>query len=490
MMNFLLYEGKVAVVLLVFYLFYRFLLKKETFHRFNRWALVATAVLSFVLPLCVITIHKPVEMATVVMEPEISASVNVPAIVESSESWWPTALAILFWAGVAFVLVRVAVSVISIMRIIRQSESVQEGDGCKVMVTNSDIEPFSWMRYIVLSKSDWESNHSSILVHEKAHVKSGHSIELLLFDILSAFQWFNPAIWMLRSDLQELHEYEADDAVLSSGADIKEYQYLLLKKAVSRSGYSVANSFNHSILKNRFTMMSKSKSPLSRGLKALYVLPLVCLCIGIQAQTVNEPVDKVKKNSDNAVRFVSASGSSPLFIVRQVWGEEREITKAEFDEIEPYRINSIEVLKDTDAKEKYGEKAADGVIVITMKRPQELDEIVVISYRDSDEAVPMYLVKPDTMPTFQGEGMSAFSRWLNMRIARPKGCKHTGQMRVSFVVDDEGAVKDVKVMESVCEELDKLVVSLIEQSPKWEPATANGKPVSQCLTIPITFQMR
>ena len=470
----LIYEGKVAVVLLVFYLFYRFLLKKETFHRFNRWVLVGTAVLSFVLPLCVITIHKQVEMETVVMEPGISASMDAHAIVESSEAWWPTALAILFWAGVAFVLTRVAVSIISIMRIIRKSELVRDGGGCKVMVTNSDIEPFSWMRYIVLSKADWESNQSSILVHEKAHVKSGHSIELLLVDILSAFQWFNPAIWMLRSDLQELHEYEADDAVLRNGIDIKEYQYLLLRKAVSRSGYSVANSFNHSILKNRFTMMSKSKSPLSRGLKALYVLPLVCLCISLQAQTVNEP----------------KSGSSPLFIVRQVWGEEREITKAEFDEIEPYRIGSIEVLKDAVAKEKYGEKAANGVIVVTMKRPQELDEIVVISYDDTDEAVPFYLVKPDTMPMFQGEGMNAFSRWLNMRIARPKGCKHVGKMKVSFVVDEEGAVKDVKVMEGVCEELDNLVVSLIEQSPKWEPATAKGKPVSQCLTIPITFQMR
>ena len=489
-MTLLIYEGKVAVVLLVFYLFYRFLLKKETFHRLNRWVLVGTAVLSFVLPLCIITIHRQVEMETVVMVPEISASMDVPAIVESSEPWWPTAFAIMFWAGVVFVLVRVSVSIVSIMRIIRQSELVQEDEGCKVAVANSDIEPFSWMRYIVLSKADWDSKHSSILVHEKAHVKSGHSIELLLVDILSAFQWFNPAIWMLRSDLQELHEYEADDAVLSSGTDIKEYQYLLLKKAVSKSGYSVANSFNHSILKNRFTMMSKSKSPLSRGLRALYVLPLVCLCIGLQAKTVNEPIDKVNENSDNITTLASKADSSPLFIVRQVWGEEREITKAEFDEIEQYRIGSIEILKDAVAKEKYGERGANGVIVITMKRPQELDEIVVISYRDSDEAVPMYMVKPDTMPTFQGEGMESFSRWLNMRIARPKGCKHVGKMKVSFVVDDEGVVKDVKVLESVCEELDNLVVSLIEQSPEWEPATAKGKPVSQCLTIPITFQMR
>ena len=87
--------------------------------------------------------------------------------------------------------------------------------------------------------------------------------------------------------------------------------------------------------------------------KALYALPLICLCISLQAQTVNEP----------------KSGSAPLFIVRQVWGEEREITKAELDEIEPYRIGSIEVLKDAVAKEKYGEKAANGVIVITMKLP-------------------------------------------------------------------------------------------------------------------------
>ena len=258
-MNFLLYEGKVAV-------------------------------LSFVLPLCVITIHRQVEMETIVMEPEISTSMDVPAIVECSEPWWPTVLAILFWAGVAFVFVRVAVSIISILRIIRQSELVQDCDGCKVVVTKNDIEPFSWMRHIVLSKADWESNHSSILVHEKAHVKSGHSIELLLVDILSAVQWFNPAIWMLRSDLEELHEYEADDSVLRNGIDIKEYQYLLLRKAVSKSGYSVANSFNHSILKNRINMMTKTKSPLSRGLRVLYMLPLMCLCIGLQAQTVIDPI--------------------------------------------------------------------------------------------------------------------------------------------------------------------------------------------------------
>ena len=308
MMTFLTYEYKVAVALLVFYLFYRFLLKKETFHRFNRIMLVGTAVLSFVLPLCIITIHKPMEMASVDME-SVAASTAptsaaaAPVSTAPSGPWWPTALTILFFTGVAFVLFRLVISIFCILRIVRQGKCVGEEDGCKIIITERDVAPFSWMKYIVLSREDWEGPHAPIIAHEKAHIAYGHSKDLLLVDILSVFQWFNPAIWMLHSDLRELHEYEADDAVLRGGTNIKEYQYLLIRKAVSKSGYSVANSFNHSILKNRITMMSKSRSPLARGLRALYVLPLACLGIGLQAQTVYVPRDK-----DN-VKFVKSDGT-------------------------------------------------------------------------------------------------------------------------------------------------------------------------------------
>ena len=304
-MDLLIYEGKVAVALLVFYLFYRFLLKKETFHRFNRVVLVGTAVLSFLLPLCIITIRKPVEMdlqiaGQAVALPDLSA-VEMASVAEPSAPWWQTALTVLFWAGVAFVLVRVVVSILCIARIVRKGECVREEDGCKVIVTDRDLDPFSWMRFIVLSRKDWEGDHTPILAHEKAHIAYRHSVELLLVDVMSALQWFNPAIWMLRADLQELHEYEADDAVLRSGANLREYQYLLIRKAVSKSGYSVANSFNHSILKNRITMMSRSKSSRSRGWRALYLLLLICLGIGLQARTVYVPKDNNNYNSINAI---------------------------------------------------------------------------------------------------------------------------------------------------------------------------------------------
>ena len=292
MLSFLLYDLKAAVALAVFYMFYRLMLRKETFHRLNRIVLVGTVAVAFLLPLCIITIYKPMEMEAVTLEQGAIPLEGVAPVVEKSAPWWPVALSVLFWTGVVLVLARVLVSILSISRIIKHGQLVREEDGCKIIVTERDIDPFSWMRYIVLSRKDWEGNHAPILTHEKAHIGFRHSAELLAVDILSALQWFNPAIWMLRADLRELHEYEADDAVLRSGADIREYQYLLIRKAVSKSGYSVANSFNHSILKNRITMMSKSKSPLARGLRVLYLLPLVCLGIGLQARTVYVPVDK------------------------------------------------------------------------------------------------------------------------------------------------------------------------------------------------------
>jgi len=394
MMSFLIYEGKVAAALLVFYLFYRFLLRKETFHRFNRIVLVATALLSFILPLCIITIHKQI-----VVDAEGVLAANGVAVPTVEQPWWHIALFVLFWAGVAFVLCRVAVSIISILRIVRSGERVATEDGCKLIVTQRDIDPFSWMHYIVLSQKDWEAEHATIVAHEKAHIRYGHSAELLLVDVLSALQWFNPAIWMLRSDLQELHEYEADDAVLRGGANIKEYQYLLIRKAVGKSGYSVANSFNHSTLKNRITMMSKSKSPLARGLRALYLLPLICLALSLQARTVYEPVVKANDNNLNAVqdttkitkikvvgytvaadgtayskedsvkiRVVNPNAGNPMVLIHQEDGKDKEITVGEMSKIDPKQIQSIEVFKDSTTRQKYGEKAANGVILVTLKK--------------------------------------------------------------------------------------------------------------------------
>ena len=444
-MDFLIYDGKVAIALLVFYLFYRFLLKKETFHRFNRLVLVGTAVLSFLLPLCIITIYKPMESEGPAIVTEELPRVELASAVSSATPWWTIVLTVLFLAGVVFMLVRVLVSILSIIKIVRTGEQVQEEDGCKVVVTERDIDPFSWMKYIVLSRKDWGSDHASILAHEKAHISLGHSMEILLVDILSSLQWFNPAIWMLRADLQELHEYEADDAVLRSGANIKDYQYLLIRKAVSKSGYSVANSFNHSILKNRITMMSKSKSPLSRGLRVLYLIPLTCIGLGIQARTIYVAPDK--DNEKILSERLSGTARTGVFQKNQAVLPEIVVVKYADASVKPEDINHGASLEDLQISD---------------------------------------VLEADTAPVCSEN----FAMWLNTKLFYPQGCLHDGTVLVRFTVNKNGKVSDVNVMNGICEELDNAVVKLIGKSPVWTPATRKGKKVAVQLVQPVIFTIR
>ncbi|MBQ6953652.1 MAG: energy transducer TonB [Bacteroidales bacterium] len=435
---FLIYEVKVAVALAIFYMFYRLMLRKETFHCFNRVVLVGTAVLAFLLPFCIITIQRPMELAqaveSVLIQAEEPVSLDMAPALEASAPWWSTAIAALFWAGVGVMLGRALLSILSIVRIVLLGTLVREEDGCKIIVSERDIDPFSWMRYIVLSKKDWEGPHESILAHEKAHIGLKHSADLLLVDVLSAFQWFNPAIWMLRADLQELHEYEADDAVLRAGTNIKEYQYLLIRKAVSKSGYSVANSFNHSILKNRITMMSKSKSPLSRGLRVLYLLPLVCLGIGLQARTIYVPVDK-------------------------------DSEKIPADEKFEYVLNKVTVVKYAPATVK-----EEDVVHVN-----NVGEIQLTAGKNFD-----------TAPVCSEN----FSYWLTSRIQYPDDCLYDGTLVAMFTIGEDGKVGSVQIMNSLCEQLDKIVVKAIEKSPVWTPAMKDGKPVATVLFQPVTFMIR
>ncbi len=374
MLSFLAYEGKAALALAVFYMFYRLLLKKESFHRINRRVLVGMVVVSFLLPLCVITVHKP--MVTAPVETRLQATEGAAVA-----PWWSMALTILFWAGVVFVLARMVISILSVVRIIRRSQFVLEEDGSQVFVTEREIDPFSWMRFIVLSQKDWASPHETILTHEKAHVRCRHSVGLLLVDTLTAFQWFNPAIWMLRMDLQEIHEYEADEAVLQSGADIKEYQYLLVRKAVGKSGYSVANSLNHSILKNRITMMLNAESPRLRGLRVLWLLPVVCLGICLQVRTVYVPQKKQEQRNPRKIEpvtevdgtlFLPESAHELLFL-RDGKGEERRITRKEHNELPANRLKHLEIIRNASAIEKYGPDARNGVIIIELEEPEDSD---------------------------------------------------------------------------------------------------------------------
>ena len=300
MITFLTYQLKVAVIMAVFYIFFRLLLIKDTWHRLNRIVLLSTALLSLLLPVCIITIHKTevLPMPVAQLMQTVSSTPDQP-----STPWWHIALMTVYAAGVVFVLARVLASALRVRSIIRHARKEFMADGTTVYIMPGNAASFSWMGHIVISEADWNNNENAIIRHEKAHVALHHSIDVLITDLIAAAQWFNPAIWMLRIDLRAVHEYEADDTVLRAGTDLRSYQYLLISKAAAMNGYTIANNFNHSILKNRIFMMEKETSTRRSLLRALYLLPLVCISLALNAKTkVNYVYDEAQ--SDQTPRKV------------------------------------------------------------------------------------------------------------------------------------------------------------------------------------------
>lgn len=281
--DFFVYILKSSVCLATFYLFYRLLLSRETFHRFNRIALLSVIILSVVIPFIRIMTEEPVALQRPMQNLEYllqMTQMQTEVEVQTGDSFWLPLLFVVYLSGCLFFFGRFLYSTLWIVRAIRKGEKQLLSNGKKLVLTTEDISPFSWMGYIVISRKDMEESGEEILTHEMAHIRAHHSIDMLVCSICVVLQWFNPAVWLLKQELQNIHEYEADESVISHGIEAKKYQLLLIKKAVGSQRFtSMANSFNHSKLKKRITMMLKQKSSPWARLKYLYVLPLTAVAV-------------------------------------------------------------------------------------------------------------------------------------------------------------------------------------------------------------------
>ena len=371
----MIYSLKVGACLAVFYLFFKLLLSRETFHRLNRIVVLAAMVLSFILPFCVITIYRELPAA-----PEMPAAEQLfeaPAEPQPEPFPWDKAAALVFLTGAGATLLWTFGSVFGVIRMIRRGRRERLADGTVLVRIGRSVTPFSWYRYIVLSEKDLAENGDAIVLHEKAHLRLRHSVDLLLTDLAGCLQWFNPAMWLLRRELRAIHEYEADEAVLDSGVDAKHYQLLLIRKAAGGRWYSVANSFK---LKNRITMMLRKRSSRWAVARVLFVLPLAGLALGAFARTAYVfPDDKGKKENVTILirnaKIDPSDGKSgnPLILV-----DGREVKS--IDSLSADRIASVSVLKDSASKASYGEKGRDGVIIVTTKEDGADSQMQTFTY--------------------------------------------------------------------------------------------------------------
>ena len=409
----MIYSLKVGVCLAVFYLFFKLLLSRETFHRFNRFVVLGAMVASFVLPLCVITVYRE---APVLPEIPVSLAVPSPTDVEVPSSdpfpWEQVAI----WAyalGAVAMLGWVLRSLVGVLRVVRGGRHEPLPDGRTLVVLPQSVTPFSWGRYVVLSAEDLAQNGEAILRHEEAHLRLHHSVDLLVTDLAGCLQWFNPAMWLLRRELRAIHEFEADEAVLRSGVDARHYQLLLIKKAAGRRWYSVANSFNHSKLKTRITMMLRKKSSRWAAARALLLLPLVGVALGAFAETryVFVPADKDTKNLIKISEARSQVGSEGPVAIRIRGVESSDPGKqplmlvdgkrvSTLDTLRPEQIASVTVLKDSVSKVEYGEEGQHGVILVTLKKAGDAPEETV-----SSDSMNITIMRAETDSTISGSGL-------------------------------------------------------------------------------------
>lgn len=390
-----------------FYFVYKLFLSRETLHRFNRMLLLSVIVVSAVLPLCRITVERELPVAATETVIEVS-EITAAEIVEDKGLDYETAICIVFLLGAAATAARLIFSIASVRRIIASGTTTTTDDGISLTIMDGDTKPFSWMRHIVLSAKDAEENGRIIIAHETAHIRLHHSWDVLAVDIIGCLQWFNPALWLLRRELQSLHEYEADDAVLASGVNIKEYQMLLIKKAVGGRLLTIANCLNHSKLKNRITMMLQKPSSRWSAGKALLMLPLVGLSLGAFARTVYvlpQEQDKVMQNSSNdqIAEVENPADTLKGKVVRiagkttpQTKGEIRTVTitgsNAEPSETTVY-IDGQKV--ESDALKNMDSQSVAGVTVLKGKSAEdagyeakgENHKVIVISTKDGATAV-------------------------------------------------------------------------------------------------------
>ena len=281
MENWITYIAECALCLALLYLPFWGLLRKETFFQYNRFVLLAITVLSFILPWInipeITSQLAPSETISIQLE-EINVMISGKALSENIS--WKTILAIIYLSGAVTCLLYKMIDLVRLIRFIpRGCLWVHTENGIHIHCHAHDVVPFSWMNHIVISEKDYEENGHNILLHEQAHIACGHSWDVLWLSFVEVLQWFNPFVWMLSKEIQDIHEYEADLTVLRKGINARDYQLLIIQKVVGSGSYTFANNFNHSSLKKRITMMIKEKSNPWARLKYLYILPIVAICM-------------------------------------------------------------------------------------------------------------------------------------------------------------------------------------------------------------------
>lgn len=467
-----------AISLALMMAVYRLTLSRTTFHGFNRYVLLTSLALAAVLPLSHFQNVGNVASAPVAymlneftVYADGTANMADATVAESAGGMnFFSILTLVYLAGMAICLIRIAIGVLS-SEIICHRRSRVLADGSHLVITDRNYAPFSWRNYIVISRKDYETNGAMIIAHEQAHIRHHHSVDLILAQLFCAVQWFNPAAWMLKRSLLEVHEFEADASVLEHGFDERRYQICLVRAALQGSFATTTNNFANCSTKKRIVMMNRHLSNPWARLRVLLMLPVVAFAIIMASACKNDEIQDSQQQT--TVTYESSSN-----VISQMPGVKPD---ADGD----VSINGKKVSKIMVNGEEVDEKTMAMIKeLIAAQHPDSEIEIV-----ESDEE-EVFMVVED-MPEFPG-GTAGLLEYLRANIQYPAGCKANniqGRVLISFVVEKDGSIVEPEVVKSVDEELDAEALRVVRNMPKWKPGMQRGNPVRVKYTVPVNFRL-
>ena len=464
MITLFIYSIKSALVLALLYLPYTLMLRQESFFRMNRITLLTILMLALVLPMVDIpslaTPEQPVvyEMQHRIMLMTQEAEMTTKSLAATTRTIsWLGILAIVYIIGVILALLIRLWQLFKIDKIIRGGCLWTDKSGKATIYCHiDDVAPFSWMRSIVISESDYKPFGREIMLHEKAHILSLHSMDILFLTLVEAVQWWNPIAYLLGRSLRDVHEYQADDYVLHQGISLHNYQELLVKKALANTSYAFANNFNHSLIKKRIYMMNHPKSNPWLRSKVLYILPVMLVVLtAFATPKLNEKVEEIVERVEKATEMPQPSPQPDQQPESVPTSDVTDMQSAESEE-EP-------VIKETTADSLSSEDYVNDV------------------YRNE-------YINLSQPPEFPG-GMSALRAFVQLHVAQAleNDISMAGKRAyVQFRIKQDGTIDNIGLVRGDREAYHE-AIKIVGQMPQWIPARRFGELADAHFVLTIDF---
>lgn len=465
--NYIIESGVSLSVLTVIYVGF---LRKETFFKTNRLFLLSSLIFSVVLPLLKFRIFspRPLMLAEVTVTPyrnviEVVTVYSQEFSGSIEQAILSTRMILFFYlAGVVFFFGRFLFRIMQLMLVIRKNK-VEKIKDFKLVTLEEEISPYSFLDFVFVSRALQQTEgYDRMIAHELEHVKQGHSVDVLILELLTIFQWFNPFMWMLRRSVRENHEYLADRAVIVSGVTLGYYKKLLLNQFVGGQ-LVIANNFNYSLIKKRIKMMSKIKSSKLAITKIVFGVVMAAALIVAFACEQKESIE-IQPFTENATVKLTIQGEK-----LKIDGTMEDVTKLKnlFD-----GNSGFEVLTDSVGNIFLSKKEA--------KLPESLN---------AEEQI-FFIV--EEMPEYPG-GELALRKHIGSSVEYPVAAQDKGiqgKVYVTFVVSKDGTVVNAKIVRGVDPSLDAEALRVVNGLPKWQPGKQKGKAVNVSYTVPINFALQ